>query len=71
MKKQQRTKLVYEGRYLVEVDVELLLVDDAWSPYLSVEDACKLDDVREALKNGDVATASHYGRVFTLTPVSV
>ena len=47
MKKQQRTKLIHEGRYLAEVDVELLVTDDEWSPYLS---AYKLDDVRDALK---------------------
>jgi len=71
MTKQRRTKLVHEGGYLVEVDVELVVTGDAWSPYLSVEDACTLDDVREALKKGDVATASRYGRVFALTPIAV
>lgn len=71
MKKQRRTKLVHEGRYIAEVDVELLVTDDEWSPYLSVEDAYKLDDVRDALKKGDIAAASRYGRVFTLTPVAV
>ncbi|MGH7231220.1 MAG: hypothetical protein ACREJU_07660 [Nitrospiraceae bacterium] len=50
MKKQKRTKLVHEGRYLAEVDVKLLVTDDEWSPYLSVQDAYKLDGVREALK---------------------
>jgi len=34
MKKQRRTKLVHEGRYLAEVDIELLVTDDEWSPYL-------------------------------------
>lgn len=71
MKKQQRTKLIHEGRYLAEVDVELLVTDDEWSPYLSLEDAYKLDDVREALKKGDTATAGRYGRVFSLTPIAV
>lgn len=71
MKKQPRTKLIHEGQYLAEVDVELLVTDDEWSPYLSMEDAYKLDDVREALKKGDTATAARYGRVFTLTPVAV
>ncbi|MDF0666737.1 MAG: nucleotide-binding protein [Nitrospira sp.] len=57
MKKPHRTKLIHEGRYLAEVDVELLVTDDEWSPYLTVEDAYKLDDVREALKKGDTMTA--------------
>lgn len=56
MKKQQRVKVVREGRFLAEVNVELLVTDDEWSPYLSPEDAYKLDDVREALKKEDTAT---------------
>lgn len=71
MKKQPRTKLIHEGQYLAEVDVELLVTDDEWSPYLSMEDAYKLDDVRNALRKGDTATAARYGRVFTLTPLAV
>ncbi|MEW6348611.1 MAG: hypothetical protein AB1646_06085 [Thermodesulfobacteriota bacterium] len=64
-------KLVREGAYLAEVDVELILSDESWSPYLSVEDACKLDDVREALRNGDTKAAARLARVFALTPVAV
>ena len=71
MKKQQRTQLIREGRYLAEVDLELMVTDDEWSPYLSVEVTYKLDDVRDALKNGDTATAAQYARVFTLTPIAV
>jgi len=47
------------------------VTDDEWSPYLSVEDVYKLDDVREALKKGDTTTAARYGRVFSLTPIAV
>jgi hypothetical protein len=71
MRRQRRTKLVHEGRYLAEVDVELLVTNDEWSPYLSIEDAYKLDDVRQALKHDDLVTAALLGRVFTLTPIAV
>jgi hypothetical protein len=40
-----------------------------WSPYLTVEDACRLDDVRDALRRGDISTASRLARVFRLEPV--
>ena len=70
MKKRRATKYVHEGKYVAEVDVVLLETDEEWSPYLSVEDACKLDEVREALRKGNVRKASRYGRVFTLTPVA-
>ncbi|MBM3300752.1 MAG: hypothetical protein FJY85_12455 [Deltaproteobacteria bacterium] len=65
------TKLVRAGNYLAEVDVELILTDDDWSPYLSVQDASKLDKVRAALEQGDVKAAMRLARVFTLTPVAV
>ncbi len=71
MKKRSRTKLVQEGKYVAEVDVEVMEMEDGWSPYLSLEEAYKLDDVREALRRGDVKAASRYGRVFALTPVAV
>ena len=63
-------KLVHEGEYAAEVDVELITTDDGWSPYLSLEDAERLDSVREALRRGDVRVASQMARVFQLTPVT-
>lgn len=70
MKKRQHTKLVHEGSYVAEVDVELIETDEGWSPYLSVEDAYKLDDVRDALRRNDLSVATKLARVFSLTPVS-
>ena len=52
MSTRRRTKLVHEGTYVAEVDVELLEDPMGWSPYLSLEDAYRLDDVREALRRG-------------------
>ena len=62
-------KLIHQGRYAAEIPVELIEDDTGWSPYLSVEDATKLDAVRKALREGDVAVAAKYGRVFALVPV--
>jgi hypothetical protein len=52
--------------------VEVELVEDAsgWSPYLAPGDAEKLDDVREALRLGDLARASELARVYRLEPVA-
>ena len=71
MSKRKRTKLVHEGSYVAEVDVELLEEPEGWSPYLSLEDAYRLDNVREALRRGDIETAAKYSRLFSLTPVAV
>ena len=62
--------MIHEGDYVAEVQVELCQTGDAWSPYLSVEEAYKLDDIREALRRGDVRSASRHARIFTLTPVA-
>jgi hypothetical protein len=69
--KRRHTKLVREGRYAAEVEVELIEAGDDWSSYLSLDDAHKLDDVREALRRGDVLAASRFARVFSLTPISM
>jgi hypothetical protein len=71
MRKRRHTKLVHEGQYVAEVDVELIETDEGWSPYLSLDDAYKLDDVRLALRQGDLKSAMRLSRVFTLTPVAV
>jgi hypothetical protein len=62
-------KLVHEGDYVAEVEVHIIEADEGWSPYLTLEDAERLDDVREALRRGDVTEAAKLARVFHLTPV--
>jgi hypothetical protein len=63
-------KIVHEGRYAAEIPVELIEEEGGWSPYLSIQDATKLDAVRKALRAGDIAAAAKYGRVFQLLPVT-
>ena len=70
MKSRRHTKLVREGQYAAEVDVELIETEGGWSPYLSLNDMRKLDAVRGALRRGDILAASRDARVYSLTPVS-
>ena len=55
---------------MAEVDVEVIEDETSWSPYLSVADAKRLDQVRAALRSGDVKVAAAEGRVYTLEPVA-
>ena len=71
MTTRHKTKLVHENRYVAEVEVEVIEDETSWSPYLSLEDAQRLDRVREALRRGDIKAASGIGRVYTLEPVAV
>ena len=70
MKRRKKSKYVHEGKYVAEVEVALVEDDTGWSPYLSVEDAYKLDNVREALRQGDIESAAKYGRIYELRPVA-
>ena len=70
MSGRRHVKLVKEGEYVAEVQVELIDDPDAWGPYLSVQDAEKLDRVRAALKASDTSTAGKLAKVYRLTPVS-
>ena len=65
-----KTKYVHEGKYVAEVEVSLIEDDTDWSPYLSVNDAYRLDDVRDALRQGDLDTASRYGRIYEMRPIA-
>lgn len=69
MTTKQRTKIVHEGDYVAEVDVLLIEEEEGWSPYISLDDALKLDNVREALRTGDLKGARKLSRVFRLRPV--
>ena len=73
MKKRHHIKRVHEGSYVAELDIELIETGEGWSPYLSLEDAEKLDDVREALRREDredIDTARKLSKVYRLTPVN-
>ena len=71
MTRRQISKLVHEGEYVAEVEVELIYTDEGWSPYLSLDDAQKLDEVRESLRRGELEVAARIARVFKLTPIAV
>ena len=64
--RRQTVEFVQSGDYVAEVPVVLIEGEGGWAPRLSLEDVRKLEAVRLALKRGDVAAASKYGRVFAL-----
>ena len=65
------TRLVREGDFVAEVDIHLMEAEGGWAPYLSLDDAYRLDDVRQALQSGDIRRASRLAsRVYRLMPVT-
>jgi hypothetical protein len=63
-------KLIHEGKYAAEIEIELHYSDESWSPTMSIADARKLETVRLALRRGDIVEAAKHGRVFELKPVA-
>lgn len=63
-------KLLHEGRYAVEIPIDLIEDDHEWAPFVSAADVRKLDEVRLALRSGDLAAAAKLGKVFELRPVA-
>lgn len=70
MSNKEKIKYIHEGQYVAEVKVMLLDSDDEWAPFLSLDDAYKLDDVRAALREGDLDSVARYGRVFEMRPIA-
>ncbi|PPD01829.1 MAG: hypothetical protein CTY31_03610 [Hyphomicrobium sp.] len=64
------TKFVHAGKYVAEVTITRIPDDDAWGPYVSIEDALKLEAVENALRDGDIAAASKLSKVYELKPVA-
>ena len=67
-RRRKLTEIVHEGKFAAEVVVEFRY-DENWTP-TSRSTMQKGLSVRLALKRGDIAEASKYGRVFELTPVA-
>ena len=65
-------RLIREGDFVAEVDVHLIEEEGGWSPYLSLEDADKLDAVRDALRAGDIKSGAKLAtHLYRLMPVEV
>ena len=70
MNARRQTKFIHERQFVAEMAVDVVESDYGWSPSISLADACKLDDVRRALKAGDLKAAARYGPVYEMRPVA-
>lgn len=69
MKKLQE-KFIHVGNYVARLEVEFIFSDDSWSPCMTIQDAEKIDAVRDALKREDLVAAGKLANIFKLTPVT-
>lgn len=71
MNTKTQTKLIRQGNYIAEIDITLTYTDSDWSPYLSLQEAQKLDHLRQALQQDDLKAAGQLARIYQLTAISV
>ena len=46
MNSRLHTKIIREGKYIAEVEVEIInTTDNDWAPYLALDDALKIDTI--------------------------
>jgi hypothetical protein len=64
------TRLVRAGKYVAEVEVERNPDENPLGPYLSLDDALKLERVQQALQRGDLEAASQDAKVYEMTLVA-
>ena len=70
LNKRKQTKFLHEGNYVAQVEIELIDSNAGWSPSMSLETAYILDDIRLALRQGDIQTAAKYATVFEMKQIA-
>jgi len=66
----ETVKHIHEGKYAADVRITFHYDGSGWDPTIDSADIEKLERVRLALRNGDLATAAREAEVFELLPVS-
>jgi hypothetical protein len=68
----KKIKYIHVNEYVAEVEVNLIESEptDQWGPYLSLDDAYRLDDVKQLLQKGSLAEASRQAKIIMLTPIA-
>ena len=67
---QKTVRHIHEGRYAADVSIMFHYDGSGWDPTIDREDVEKLERVRLALRNGDMAAAAKDAKIYELLPVS-
>ena len=71
MNTQKKVKYIHEGNFVAEVEVNIILDDNQWAPYLSLDDAYMLDDIRDALRKKDFQSIPKNVKVYKMHPIAI
>ena len=66
----ETVKHIHEGKYAADVTITFHYEGSGWDPTIDREDVEKLERVRLALRNGDLAAAAKEATIYELLPIS-
>ncbi len=68
MHNRKHVKFVHKGKYVAEVEIEIINDENGWSSYINLDDALKLDTIRE-FRDGKISQAKKYAKVYIMKPI--
>jgi hypothetical protein len=66
-----KTKRIYVGDVMAEIDVVMSDEPDAWGPHIDPSELDRIDQLRRALKAGDLKAASEEARLYSIKPLAM
>jgi len=71
MGKFTKTKRIYVGDVMAEIDVVMIDEPHAWGPHIDPSELDRIDELRQALKSGDLKVASTEAKLYSVKPLAV
>ncbi len=66
-----KTKRLYVGDVMAEMEIRMTDQPEAWGPHIDPVELDRIDTVRKALKSGDFVTAAKEARLYSVKPMAM
>jgi len=66
-----KTKRLYVGDVMAEIEVNMTDEPEAWGPHIDPEELDRIDSIREALKSGNLEAAAKEARLYSVKPLAM
>ena len=66
-----KTKRIYVGDVMTEIDVVMSDEPSAWGPHIDPSELDRIDQVRRALKSGNLKAASKQAKLYSIKPLAM
>lgn len=66
-----KTKRIYVGDVMAEVDVVMSDEPEAWGPHIDSAELDRIDNLRQLLKSGDLKAAAKEAKLYSIKPLAM